>query len=161
MRCLGCDAEMRLVRVDRDHTQPVSGYAYHTFECPGCHDTETRLLFDRSPAEVTPEPSRSTAAEAPPPVPEDERAPPLGAWGRAIELLRSRQRALDERTATNGPPADQRASSPGAPPVLHSHPSDEPAVPERKPAIARLDDPPSSSKWGRAISMLRRMQERS
>ncbi len=161
MRCLGCGVEMRLVRVVPDGTAAISGYAYHTFECPGCNDTETRLLFGRSPDEAAPATSRPAAADALSSAPEDGLSPALGAWGRALELLRSQQRALDERAAATGTSGSQPVAPPRAPtPVLPSRPSDEPPEPLRKPAVSRVEDPPSSSKWRRAISMLRRMQER-
>jgi hypothetical protein len=51
MRCMACGDSMRLVRVELERAMPVPGYERHTFRCPGCQDTEQRLVFNR-PAKV-------------------------------------------------------------------------------------------------------------
>ena len=45
MRCLACDAEMRLVQAVADETVLVRGFERHTFLCSDCGDVECRLVF--------------------------------------------------------------------------------------------------------------------
>jgi hypothetical protein len=45
MRCNLCGAEMRLMRVEQDHTMKAAGYEHRTFKCEGCQKTERRLAF--------------------------------------------------------------------------------------------------------------------
>src|SRR5712692_1870303 len=51
MRCMACGGNMRLVRVVPDHGMAVPGFKTQTLKCPGCQDTEQRLVFDR-PAKI-------------------------------------------------------------------------------------------------------------
>jgi hypothetical protein len=45
MRCIACDAEMQVVRVERDDTMMVPGYERQTLQCPSCKEVERRLVF--------------------------------------------------------------------------------------------------------------------
>jgi hypothetical protein len=65
MRCMACGNNMRLVRVEPDHTMAVPGFKRHTLKCKGCEETEQRFVFNR-PAKVEP------LNEAPPMAVEDE-----------------------------------------------------------------------------------------
>jgi hypothetical protein len=109
MRCLACGEEMRRVGVVADAPGLVAGYAYHSFECPACHDTETRLLFRHEPVEdpqpevaLAPAEPGEVSETAPPTVPEasvplsEEKAePPSSGWGRALAKLRLRRERLE------------------------------------------------------------------
>jgi hypothetical protein len=101
MRCLACGIEMQLLDVVPDANAPVPGYAHYSFECPGCHDRETRLLFGRAPPKPAPPPAPEHVMAPSPvsrpvaPVAEDvgHRADkPIisNAWARAMNLLRRR-----------------------------------------------------------------------
>jgi hypothetical protein len=46
MRCLGCGAEMQLVKIVGEDTMMVRGYEHHTFECSACGEVERRLSFN-------------------------------------------------------------------------------------------------------------------
>jgi hypothetical protein len=48
MRCVACGTEMRLVEVAQDDTKMVRGYEYHVLVCPGCDETERRLVFNKA-----------------------------------------------------------------------------------------------------------------
>jgi hypothetical protein len=50
MRCMSCGAEMRVVQTDQDDSMLVAGYAFQRLECTGCHEVETRTVFDRDAA---------------------------------------------------------------------------------------------------------------
>ena len=50
MRCISCGAEMRVVQTDQHDNMMVAGYVQQRLECTGCHEVETRMVFDRSPA---------------------------------------------------------------------------------------------------------------
>ncbi len=112
MRCLACGIEMQLMSVVPDENVSVPGYAQHRFECPSCHDTETRLLFGRARVVVAPraapEPAPAAArfssppASAPAPAPARNEAAvradkPVnsGAWARAMTMLRRRHERPD------------------------------------------------------------------
>ena len=62
MRCLVCNAEMILMKVDQDDTMPVPGFERRTFMCSECHDVEQRLVFTKHAREGEPE----TVQVAPP-----------------------------------------------------------------------------------------------
>ena len=62
MRCLVCNAEMILMKVDRDDTMPVPGFERRTFMCSECHDVERRFVFTKHAQEGEPE----TVQVAPP-----------------------------------------------------------------------------------------------
>ena len=47
MRCLVCNAEMILMKVDQDDTMPVPGFERRTFMCSECHDVERRFVFTK------------------------------------------------------------------------------------------------------------------
>ena len=64
MRCLSCDAEMRLIQADPHETIPT--LEYKTFECSACSDIERRLTLSTNGG-----PDKLVAvAEAPPSVAE-------------------------------------------------------------------------------------------
>jgi hypothetical protein len=50
MRCISCGAEMRVVQTDQDDNMMVAGYVHQRLECTGCHEVETRMVFDRDAA---------------------------------------------------------------------------------------------------------------
>ena len=52
MRCLVCNAEMILMKVDQDDTMPVPGFERRTFMCSECHDVEQRLVFTKHAREA-------------------------------------------------------------------------------------------------------------
>ena len=62
MRCLVCNAEMILMKVDQDDTMPVPGLERRTFMCSECHDVERRFVFTKHAQEGEPE----TVQVAPP-----------------------------------------------------------------------------------------------
>ena len=62
MRCLVCNAEMILMKVDPDDTMPVPGFEWRTFMCSECHDVERRFVFTKHAREGEPE----TVQVAPP-----------------------------------------------------------------------------------------------
>jgi hypothetical protein len=62
MRCLVCNAEMILMKVDQDDTMPVHGFERRTFICSKCHDVERRFVFSNHAREGEPE----TVQVAPP-----------------------------------------------------------------------------------------------
>jgi len=51
MRCLVCNAEMILMKVDQDDTMPVPGFERRTFMCSECHDVERRFVFTKNARE--------------------------------------------------------------------------------------------------------------
>jgi hypothetical protein len=83
MRCIACDAEMQVVRVERDDTMMVPGYERQTLQCPTCKEVERRLVFTGERGE-----SGSGPAEAVP------AAPSLVA-----SILADADRDLDESEA--------------------------------------------------------------
>jgi len=62
MRCLLCNAEMILMKVDQDDTMAVPGFERRTFICSECHDVERRFVFTKHARESEPE----TVQVAPP-----------------------------------------------------------------------------------------------
>ena len=46
MRCLACEAEMKLVKVVVEDTM-IDGFERHIFMCPSCHDIERRFVFNK------------------------------------------------------------------------------------------------------------------
>ena len=62
MRCLLCNAEMILMKVDQDDTMAVPGFERRTFICSECHDVERRFVFTKHAREGEPE----TVQVAPP-----------------------------------------------------------------------------------------------
>src|SRR5262245_35735629 len=49
MRCMACGDEMVLAEVAPAAAMGVQGFEHHTFQCPGCDDTECRLVFTDRP----------------------------------------------------------------------------------------------------------------
>jgi predicted RNA-binding Zn-ribbon protein involved in translation (DUF1610 family) len=64
VRCIACGEKMLLLNVVPDRTMIVPGYEHQTLQCPGCGETEHRLVFksERSPL-ASAEPSSSQADE--------------------------------------------------------------------------------------------------
>jgi hypothetical protein len=165
MRCLACGVEMQLVRAVADATAPVPGYAHHTFECPGCHDTETRLVFSREPVEAVPalrpgpprreEAAPEPASDLPVPAAGDAHTEASSAWARALDLLRSRQGVLAGQAAGPAPGESPRHR------LAMPRRREAPAVPRPPAAAAAATQLPlPASAWARAVAMLRRRQER-
>ena len=46
MKCLVCGSEMRLTKIEPQDEAVVRGFAYRTFKCETCSQTETRFVFD-------------------------------------------------------------------------------------------------------------------
>ena len=133
MRCMVCGVEMRLVGVVPDTSLRLAGYAHHSFECPACHDTETRLLFRSPPESAPPQVAKpavtgpgtgALSTSAPPTVPE------LGAPPQVPELAATGPETGE--LSTNAPPTVPEAGAP---------PAEEPLQP--------------ASGWARALSKLR------
>jgi hypothetical protein len=120
MRCMACGEIMRLVQAVADQSMAVPGFEQHLFRCPGCNDTEQRLVFvhpdDAAPRRVEPigeadlpavtlQPTAQTVPgehDAPPVAPPAAVAPakperPPTAWQQSVEKHRSRWTALCER----------------------------------------------------------------
>jgi hypothetical protein len=79
MRCLVCNTEMVLMEAVRADPGILPGFEHRTFLCPACHDIERRLVFAGAKA---PAAARGTV--------------PGSAWGRAVEKVLSRHKALNE-----------------------------------------------------------------
>jgi hypothetical protein len=110
MRCLACNAEMRVEEVTPDETSPVWGYEHRTLRCPECGDVERRLAFagDKGSPEAGP-PRENVAIGAPtsgtptsPPIAEaqsdaadepPEKVPAVK-WAQAVEKVRMRHTVL-------------------------------------------------------------------
>jgi hypothetical protein len=122
MRCLGCGAEMILLKVVPDTNMMVTGYEHHTLQCSGCYEVEQRLIFSQrnesSEGENRPnEPVSPRPAAVPPPAPAQAVAASqpaesvangkatvipapvraASAWRRAVEKVRIQQAGLNER----------------------------------------------------------------
>ena len=84
MRCMGCGAEMILMKVIPDDSMPVPGFERHAYMCSLCHDTENRLTFNKPP----PERETVSVLVAPPIAPAStvplRAAPVRSFWGRMI-----------------------------------------------------------------------------
>jgi hypothetical protein len=52
MQCMACGGDMRVVRIEQDHSMAVPGFKRQTLKCTGCQDTEQRLVFDRPAAKL-------------------------------------------------------------------------------------------------------------
>jgi hypothetical protein len=120
MRCMACGEIMRLVQAVADASMAVPGFEQHLFRCPGCNDTEQRLVFvhpdDAAPRRVEPigeadlpgvtlQPAAQSNPgehDAPPVAPQpaasqpDSKRPP-SAWQQSVEKHRARWTALCER----------------------------------------------------------------
>jgi hypothetical protein len=46
MKCVLCGGEMRLIKIEPHDEAVVRGFAYRTFRCETCGDTERRFVFD-------------------------------------------------------------------------------------------------------------------
>jgi hypothetical protein len=117
-----CGEIMRLTQAVADQSMAVPGFEQHLFRCPGCNDTEQRLVFvhpdDATPRRVEPigeadlpgvtlQPTARVEHDAPPvapPIatapqpdrtPESKRLPT--SWQQSVEKHRSRWTALCER----------------------------------------------------------------
>jgi hypothetical protein len=55
---MACGEVMRLVQAAADQSMAVPGFEQHLYRCPGCHDTERRLVFvhpdDPAPRRIEP-----------------------------------------------------------------------------------------------------------
>ena len=97
MRCLACGAEMRLIEVINDARMPVTGFERHISKCSGCSRIRWRweVAGNRVPIATLPaKPCPSTILKSN----TGPRALPA-TWTAAIEKLRRRQAALDQRAA--------------------------------------------------------------
>ena len=138
MRCLTCNVEMRLIEVTRDDTMWVPGYAYHTMQCPDCHDIERRLVFRRTGSTMpfaVPSPSEPSAAS--PPIEPAPVTPPVASVNRLAQSA----------PAPTAPPASpviptiEPVVSPPTTPASVSATSEPVAPFTAAPAAAHLPDP--------------------
>jgi len=87
MRCLVCNAEMVLMEAVLADPTILPGFEHRTFSCSACRDIERRLVF--------------TGAKAPADAHRQDQTgggtAPGSAWGRAVEKVLSRQKALNDR----------------------------------------------------------------
>jgi hypothetical protein len=87
MRCLVCNAEMVLMEAVLADPTVLPGFEHRTFSCSVCRDIERRLVF--------------TGAKAPADAHREDQTEggtvPGSAWGRAVEKVLSRQKALNDR----------------------------------------------------------------
>jgi hypothetical protein len=125
MRCMACGEIMRLTQAVADQSMAVPGFEQHLFRCPGCNDTEQRLVFvhpdDAAPRRIEPigeadlpgvtlqptaqsnpgehdaPPVAPAAAAASQPEPKPDPKRPPTPWQQSVEKHRSRWTALCER----------------------------------------------------------------
>jgi hypothetical protein len=64
MLCVACGQKMRLVQAIPDDDMLVPGYEHHILDCPGCGETERRLVF-RPAAEALTKPWTEAPATQP------------------------------------------------------------------------------------------------
>ena len=83
MRCISCGAEMRVVQTDQHDNMMVAGYVHQRLECTGCHEVETRMVFDRD-------------AASPPTLPAPTNLPGPADIGPATLAASEDERELDE-----------------------------------------------------------------
>jgi hypothetical protein len=69
MRCMACGGTMRVVALEPCDAFKIGGFAYKTWECGSCQETERRLFFSRmiGRAAVPAEPTRSASPTDRPP----------------------------------------------------------------------------------------------
>jgi hypothetical protein len=95
VRCMGCGAEMILMKVIPDDSMPVPGFERHAYMCAACLYTENRLMFNKPPPERESEAVSFLAALAAPPIApastvQHEAAPAQSFWGRMFAKARGR-----------------------------------------------------------------------
>ena len=95
MKCLACDAEMRLMDVQTD-TTTVCGIERHTFRCSTCPQTAQRLMFNRLRMPIIHLP----VVTQPKAIDLQMGRPAAGSgWVNAVEKLNSKQADLKQRMA--------------------------------------------------------------
>ena len=130
MRCVACDAEMRVVGIAPDHIMMVPGYERHTWQCAECSGQEQRLVFARD------EGSAMAASPTTPPVGDSRlpQAPTLSVASRcdadadecasllrrAIEMVRIPHGSQPLRGLTDGRPEVPPAAG-AAVPAYQAH----------------------------------------
>jgi hypothetical protein len=93
MRCLVCNAEMVLMEAVLADPTILPGFEHRTFSCSACRDIERRLVFTGAKA-----PAAAHRADFPSAKLQMGRGTaPGSAWGRAVEKVLSRQKALNDR----------------------------------------------------------------
>jgi hypothetical protein len=128
---MACGEEMRLVQAVADQTMAVPGFEQHLFRCPGCHDTERRLVFihpddpaprvqpiseaDLAAVSLQPEPASPGEHDAPPvaQATPDEAAQATPAEPAEPPAPSRARLRLERKLASKGDPADaeQRPSA--------------------------------------------------
>ena len=88
MRCMGCGAEMILMKVVPDDSMPVPGFERHAYMCRVCGETENRLMFNK-PAPVRESETETVSVLVAPPIAPASTVPLRGApvrsfWGRML-----------------------------------------------------------------------------
>jgi hypothetical protein len=97
MRCLMCDAEMRLLDAKPDAAATVLGFERRTYECSDCREIESRLVFSSEPTQLS-RPDHEPLPEPSPPAGDGER-PLVTPWQRAVARFDAKKAALDEQAA--------------------------------------------------------------
>jgi hypothetical protein len=93
MRCLVCNAEMVLMEAVLADPTILPGFEHRTFSCSACRDIERRLVFTGAKA-----PAAAHRGDFPSAKLQMGRGTvPGSAWGRAVEKVLSRQKALNDR----------------------------------------------------------------
>ena len=132
MRCVACDAEMRVVGIAPDHTMMVPGYERHTWQCSECIGQEQRLVFRRdegsamAASPITPLAGNSRLPQAPTlsiTSPSDADADECASMlRRAIEMVRAPAHGSQPpRGLTDDRPA--AAPEPGGSVPVHAAPA--------------------------------------
>jgi hypothetical protein len=98
MRGLVCNAEMVLMEAVLADPTVLPGFEHRTFSCSVCRDIERRLVF--------------TGAKAPADAHREDQTEggtvPGSAWGRAVERVLSRQKALNDRAGALKAPSERQ-----------------------------------------------------
>lgn len=100
MRCLVCNAEMVLMEAVQADPTTLPGFEHRTFLCCACHDIERRLVYAgaRTPSAISPLGSPAASRLA------GRDTLPRRAWGRTVQKVISRQKALNEQAVAKRRP---------------------------------------------------------
>ena len=93
MRCLVCNAEMVLMEAVLTDPTILPGFEHRTFSCSACRDIERRLVFTGAKAPAAAHRGDFPSAK----LQMGRGTAPGSAWGRAVEKVLSRQKALNDR----------------------------------------------------------------
>jgi hypothetical protein len=133
MRCLVCNAEMILMKVDQDDTMPVPGFERRTFICSECHDVERRFVFTKHAREGEPE----TVQVAPPIAGEQDDNKPAPLEGEPEQLVQVAPPIADEQGDNEPVPLESEPEPVQvAPPIAGEQDDNKPAPLNTAPSIA-------------------------